>query len=79
MLRDLLMALAAAINHRVRKEVTLSKAVISRLRESLSAWRGQTSPYHELDSLAGSWARDEADAFDLALREQRTVDPNAWR
>lgn len=78
MLRNLLVAVAAAISHRVSKGATLGKMVIRRLVGSPRTGRRQTS-YHELDGLAGSWALKEADAFDLALREQRTVDPKAWR
>jgi hypothetical protein len=33
----------------------------------------------DLDDLAGSWSRDEADAFDRALAEQRAIDPELWK
>lgn len=76
-IRDLLMAVAAAIGYRVRRGAALGGAIISRLKGSPTGAR--QASYHELDRLAGSWTREEADAFDLALHEQRTVNPNASR
>jgi hypothetical protein len=35
--------------------------------------------YHDLDELAGSWSKQEADAFDQALGKQRTIDPEMWK
>jgi len=32
----------------------------------------------DLDHLAGSWSRDEAEEFDRALRDQRRIDPELW-
>jgi hypothetical protein len=75
--RYALMAVAAAIGHRVRDGATRGRVVISSLKRSLRTGRHQTS-YHELAGLAGCWTREEADAFDLALREQRMIDPKAW-
>jgi hypothetical protein len=74
--RYALMAVAAAIGHRVREGATRGRVAISCLKRSLRTGRHQTS-YHELAGLAGCWTREEADAIDLALREQRMVDPKA--
>ena len=35
----------------------------------------QAPQYHDLDALAGSWAKAEATVFDKALAKQRTIDP----
>ena len=35
--------------------------------------------YHDLDELSGSWAREDAEEFEAALREQRSIDPELWR
>jgi hypothetical protein len=32
----------------------------------------------DLDHLAGTWLEEEAAAFEAALIEQRTVDPELW-
>ncbi len=32
-----------------------------------------------LDRFAGSWAREEAEAFDSALAAQRRIDPEMWK
>lgn len=72
--------MANAVRRRARQKGTsLNKAVIDLLEEGLGVRRRAVSVYHELDSLAGSWVREEAEAFDAALREQRTIDPDLWR
>jgi hypothetical protein len=35
--------------------------------------------YRDLDVLAGTWSAAEAAAFDKALAEQRSIDPELWK
>jgi len=55
-------------------------AIASRLRRfvHVGARLDRQPPYHDLDSLAGTWTADEADEFDRRLAEQRQVDEAAW-
>ncbi|HSR69279.1 MAG TPA: hypothetical protein VLU25_15185 [Acidobacteriota bacterium] len=32
-----------------------------------------------LEELAGTWSREEAEAFDRELEAQRTIDPEIWK
>jgi hypothetical protein len=60
---------------------SINKTVLSLLAESAGA--GKRKPrktvHHDLDSLAGSWSRAEASAFNKALAEQRQIDPELWK
>ena len=40
---------------------------------------GKKSLHHDLDSLAGSWTKEEAEEFDKSLASQRTIDLDLWR
>ena len=79
-LRNLPPAVASAIRRRaMAKKTSLNKAVISLLEEGLGVRQRAGTAYHDLDDLAGSWVREEAETFEAALREQRTIDRNVWR
>ena len=79
-LRNLPPAVASAIRRRAMdKRMSLNKAVISLLEEGLGVRQRAATVYHDLDDLAGSWVREEAETFEAALREQRTIDRNVWR
>lgn len=60
---------------------SINKTVLSLLAESVGA--GKRKPrktlHHDLDSLAGSWTRAEASAFNKSLAEQRQIDPDLWK
>jgi hypothetical protein len=60
--------------------VSLAKTVLKTLAESLGA-QSTKHPvlHHDMDHLAGTWSRKEAEAFEKALREQRKIDPDLWR
>jgi hypothetical protein len=78
-LRKLPPEVARAIRHRAGLDrSSLNKAAISLLAERA----GVTKPralHHDLDSLAGTWTKQEAGAFDRTLKKQRTIDPTLWR
>ena len=79
-LRNLPPAVASAIRRRaMEKKTSLNKAVISLLEEGLGVRQRAATAYHDLDDLAGSWVREEAETFEAALREQRTIDRDVWR
>ena len=79
-LRNLPPHVATAISRRARERRTsLTKAVISLLEDGLGVREAVGPRYHDLDDLAGSWAREEAATFEEALREQRAIDQDVWR
>jgi hypothetical protein len=70
-----------SVRQRAReKRISVNKAVISLLEEHLGL-RGKKQPAlnHDLDALAGSWTKTEADAFDKALKAQRRIGPYLWK
>jgi hypothetical protein len=82
-LRNLPRGVARAIREKARRErLSLNKAVIGLLEEATGAApRGPGMPgvNHDLDRFFGAWTEEEADAFDEALREQRSVELEMWR
>jgi plasmid stability protein len=80
-LRNLPASLDRTIRQRAKKKgVSVNKVVISLLQEHLG--EAEARPvrwYHDLDSLAGSWSKQEAEAFDKTLAQQRTTDPEIWK
>ena len=79
-LRNLPPHVINAIRRRAKeRRISLNRAVITLLEEGLGVGSQTDATYHELDDLGGSWAREEAAAFDTALREQRSIDPDVWR
>lgn len=64
-----------------KKKISLNRAVITLLEEATGLGRqGRKEVFHDdLDALAGSWTKEEADEFDAFLREHRTIDPEMWK
>ena len=53
----------------------MNKVVIGLLQDHLGeSGRKTVRQYHDLDELAGSWSREEAEAFERALAKQRGID-----
>jgi hypothetical protein len=80
-LRNIPPELARRIRSRaVKKQISLNKAVLSLLEEQTGsrAVKSRVQLYHDLDTLAGSWTREEAAAFDRSLAQQRKIDPEVW-
>lgn len=76
-LRDIPLALDRALRERAEQE---GKSLNQVAREALK--RGVGLPdaqqlWDDLDHLVGSWQDDPA--FDEAIKQQDTVDPQAWR
>ena len=80
-LRNLPPQVARAIREKARKErLSMNKAVIRLLEEATGATReAHKVVHHDLDGFFGTWTREEADAFDQALREQRQIEPEMWK
>ena len=81
-LRKLPPEIVRIVQRRAKERGTsISKAVISLLEEAAGVRQRErrVSSYDDLDALAGSWTREEAEVFEQALREQRGVDPELWR
>ena len=79
--RNLPPKVAKAIREKARKErLSLNKAVIKLLEEATGATQDTRRVlHHDLDRFFGSWTKEEADAFDQALREQRQIEPEMWK
>ncbi|GJL55323.1 MAG: hypothetical protein NPIRA02_24550 [Nitrospirales bacterium] len=80
-IRNLPTHLAKAIQKRARiKKTSMNKAVIGLLEEHLGASTSKPhSIHHDLDTLAGSWTKEEALTFEKTLLKQRTIDPQLWK
>ena len=74
-LRNLPPEIESAITETSQREgISLNKATIRLLESFLrKPLRNQ-----EFDEFLGQWSKEEADAFDQALREMRKVDPLDW-
>jgi len=67
----------SALRRKARQEgLSLNKAAVRALARGLGLADEQTV-YHDLDDLAGTWVEDPA--FDQAVSEMDTVDPDLWR
>ena len=64
-----------------RKGESMNRTVLRLLRESTGVLPAKEEPivYHDLDHLAGTWTKEEADEFDQALKEMRQVNPEEWK
>ena len=81
-LRNLPASLDRTIRQRAKKKkgVSVNKVVISLLQDHLG--ESEMRPvrrYHDLDGLAGSWSKQEAEAFEKTLAQQRAIDPEMWK
>lgn len=80
-LRNLSPELAAKLRQKSQQTgMSLAKTVMTLLEERLGIGpaRQRKDADDELEALAGSWSRDQADDFDRTLAQQRTVDPDLW-
>jgi DNA polymerase III delta subunit len=80
-LRSIDPALRSALEREARaRGQSLNKTVLALLAERLGlASAAARAEFDDLDELAGSWSKSEADRFDESLRAQRQVDPTLWR
>ena len=82
-LRNLPPELAKTIRQKAEEQGTSMNRAVIRLLQEGTGIRGKKnggkSLHHDLDSLAGSWTRDEAEEFDKSLASQRTIDLELWK
>jgi hypothetical protein len=80
-LRNLPASLDRTIRQRAKKKgVSVNKVVISLLQDHLGeSGPRQVQRYHDLNGLAGSWSKQEAEAFERTLAQQRAIDPEIWK
>ncbi len=81
-LRNIPAEVAKAIEHKAKEShASMNRAVVLLLEERLGigAAKKKERVYHDLDHLIGTWSKEEADAFDKSLREQRKIDPEMWK
>ena len=65
-----------------RDETSLNQAALKLLRKGADLADGKGNPRaigSSLDDLFGTWSREEADSFDLALNIFEVVDESAWK
>ncbi len=81
-LRDIPGDISKVIEKKAKKEqLSLNRAIISLLEKAAGVSSTKTSEnklYHDLDHLAGSWSKKEADSFEKNLQGQRTIDKELW-
>jgi hypothetical protein len=63
-----------------REHVSLNKAVVGMLEESVSGRiKQQSQRYHDLDWLCGVWNKKQSDDFQKHLGTTRKIDPAMWQ
>ncbi len=79
--RNLPPAVAKAVKERAKREkLSLNKAIVRLLEEATGTGKAtKRVVHHDLDRFFGTWTKEEADAFDEALSEQRQIDPEMWK
>ena len=79
--RNLPPEVAKAVKEKARREkLSLNKAVVRLLEEATGVEKGKKKVvHHDLDRFFGTWTKEEADAFDEAMREHRQIDPEMWK
>lgn len=79
--RNLPPAVAKAVRAKAKRErLSLNKAVVKLLEEATGQGDSpKKRVHHDLDRFFGGWTKEQADAFDRALREQRQIEPEMWK
>ena len=78
-LRGIDPALRSALDTEAAKlGISLNALILQILRGSLGL-DPDVSLAHDLDSLAGSWSREDAEEFAAAAQGFEEVDPSLWR
>ena len=80
-LRNLPPSLDRTIRQRAKKKgMSVNKVVISLLQDHLGESETRLARrYHDLDGVAGSWSKQEGEAFEETLAKQRVIDPEMWK
>lgn len=79
-LRNIPIELAKMLERKARKEgKSLNRVVIELLLRACALDRENAPVNRDFEQFFGSWTREEAEAFDASLAEQRKVDPDLWK
>ena len=64
-----------------RRRVSIESLVVELIRRGVDVERQaqQLPPYHDLDSLAGTWSETDTAEFVNAISDFEQVDNNLWR
>lgn len=81
-LRNLPPKLVRVIEQKARRKgMSINKTIVALLEETAGIQK--TKPgrvvYHDLDSLSGSWSKQEAEDFEKSLEQQRKIDEDLWQ
>ena len=60
-----------------RRGITIEELVLELVQQGIENL--EAPPYHDLDALAGTWSKEEADEFLKAIAEFEQVDEKLWR
>lgn len=80
--RNLPPAVEKAVRAKAKRErLSLNKAVVRLLEEATGEATDEPKKavHHDLDRFFGGWTREEAEAFDRALQQQRQIEPDMWK
>lgn len=65
-----------------RRGTSMNRFVLSLLKEAMGVGNGNGRYeilFDDLDHLAGTWSRKEAEVFEQALNQQRAIDKELWQ
>ena len=60
-----------------RRGITIEELVLELIQQGIENL--EAPPYHDLDALAGTWSKEDADAFLEAIAELEQVDEKLWQ
>ena len=60
-----------------RRGITIEELVLELVQQGIESL--EAPPYHDLDALAGTWSKEQADEFLKAIAEFEQVDEKLWR
>lgn len=65
-----------------RRGTSMNRVVLALLKEAMGVPNGAShyqTLFDDLDHLAGTWSPKEAETFEEALSQQRTIDEKLWQ
>jgi plasmid stability protein len=65
-----------------RRGTSMNRVVLALLKEAVGVSNGNgryQTVFDDLDHLAGTWSRKEAEVFEQSLKQQRTIDEKLWQ
>ncbi len=62
----------------LKSKMSVNKFIIKMIESNLSSKETRTKTYNDLDSLFGRWSKNEFDAIEKNIKEQRKIDKELW-